>query len=161
MKRLLLMALAIIGFSTVNAQNYVDLGLPSGTLWNSENEDLDFHGNAIWKYCNDKTCLPTMRQWQELIDNCSWTWVGTGYSVYGPNGNRIFLHAEGFSLSNGEKNGEGFRGSYWGFDGEDYNQDGVPARVYTLNFDANDVVILCGPTREYGRSVRLVRVRNN
>lgn len=157
MKRLLFMALAVIGFSTVNAQNYVDLGLPSGTLWNSENEDLDFHGNAIWKYCNDKTCLPTMWQWQELIDNCSWTWVGTGYSVYGPNGNRIILPAEGFFQSDGERNGEGFRGSYWGLDGEDYDQDGVPARVYNLGFNATEVFILCFKPNESARSVRLVK----
>lgn len=35
---------------------------------------------------------PSDYEWQELIDNCVWTWEGDGYDVTGPNGNSIFIH---------------------------------------------------------------------
>jgi hypothetical protein len=42
--------------------------------------------------------MPTVADWQELIDNCQWTWTSeqgvTGYRV-SRNGKSIFLHACG------------------------------------------------------------------
>jgi hypothetical protein len=40
--------------------------------------------------------MPTMLEWSELIDNCSWTWADYGHVVTGPNGNSIFLPAAGY-----------------------------------------------------------------
>ena len=46
--------------------------------------------------------MPTRTEAQELLDNCSWTWViangVNGYRVTGTNGNSIFLPAAGFVL---------------------------------------------------------------
>ena len=40
-------------------------------------------------------CTPTIEQWEELIDNCTWTWNDQegkkGYEIKGKNGNSIFL----------------------------------------------------------------------
>lgn len=45
-------------------------------------------------------CMPTQQQFQELNDNCTWTWTTrngkNGYEVKGKNGNSLFLPAAGF-----------------------------------------------------------------
>ena len=157
MKKLLVIIIAIIGIATANAQNFVDLGLPSGTLWKTENEDmLYFQGNAMYSFCNGQICLPTTSQWQELIDNCSWNWIGIGYSIIGPNGNSIILDADGFGLSSGELVNEGTHGSYWSADGEDYDSNGIPKRIGSLNFKAGEIVILY-----YKSGFRSIRLVNN
>lgn len=50
---------------------YVDLGLPSGTLWSSDYVRTD-NGNAV--YVTKKNSvdyeIPTFEQWKELIDEC-------------------------------------------------------------------------------------------
>ena len=42
--------------------------------------------------------LPTKEEFEELLNLCSWVWdnVSSGYKIYGPNGNSIFLPAAGF-----------------------------------------------------------------
>lgn len=66
---------------------YVDLGLPSGTLWEKENkrdgEDTLFisHPNAM------KLNIPTHEQVEELLNECDWQESGDGFNCIGPNGN--------------------------------------------------------------------------
>ena len=50
---------------TMNAQQYVDLGLPSGTLWKAENEIAGHYTyeEAVVKF---ESKLPTKEQWEEL-----------------------------------------------------------------------------------------------
>lgn len=75
--------------------NYTDLGLHSGTLWKNYNSGgcytLDAANTTYGNY------LPSKDQWVELIAECQWTWETNGYIVKGPNGNSIFLPAEGTS----------------------------------------------------------------
>ena len=44
--------------------------------------------------------MPTHAEWQELNDNCTWTWISqngiNGYEVSASNGNSIFLPAAGY-----------------------------------------------------------------
>lgn len=40
--------------------------------------------------------LPTKSECQELIDNCTWQWYGSGYKVTAPNGNVLYLPAAGW-----------------------------------------------------------------
>lgn len=84
----------------LKAQGLVDLGLPSGTLWKDENEVGFFTYNEAMEYFgSDK--LPTGKQFEELEDECQWSWTGSGFKVTGPNGNSIFLPAMGRSVCNG------------------------------------------------------------
>ncbi len=89
---------------------YVDLGLPSGTLWKAENEPRFYvYDQAMAKFGNR---LPTKNQWEELMNMCIWTWTGNGYKVKGKNGESITLPASGSSGPNGaERSGE--IGMYW------------------------------------------------
>lgn len=73
---------------------YVDLGLPSGTLWKDWNEVGHFYGgDARTAFGNQ---LPTKKEWEELY-NCEFTWGHYdgqyGCWVKGPNNNSIFLPA--------------------------------------------------------------------
>jgi hypothetical protein len=99
---------------------YVDLGLPSGTLWaknnlgaNSPEEQGDYY---VWGYTSNgetdgfmtpdiqgtqydiarcllgnEWCLPNVDQYQELIDNCQFNYDDNGVNIIGPNGNMIYM----------------------------------------------------------------------
>lgn len=98
---------------------WVDLGLPSGTLWKNANEtnpgdDHDFYtyDEAVQKF-GDK--LPTKAQLRELKDKCTWTWSSNkkGYKVAGRNGNSIFLPAAGIRGCYSGVDYVGSYGHYW------------------------------------------------
>ena len=87
---------------------YVDLGLPSGTLWKGKNEGGWYtYEEAISMFGN---LLPTKEQFEELINTCSWTWLGSGVKIIGPNGESIVLPAEGYGYCEGgrDNNGSGY-----------------------------------------------------
>ena len=84
---------------TTTKDDYVDLGLTSGTQWKSMNEmnpqdpenGLYTYDEAVATFGNK---LPTKQQWVELVNECTWTWAGMGYRVVGYNGNSIVLPAD-------------------------------------------------------------------
>lgn len=60
---------------SINAQ-FVDLGLPSGTKWKNNSEKGTYAFAQAVRYYDG--FLPTSGQFKELVDNCTWTWMGTG-----------------------------------------------------------------------------------
>lgn len=60
--------------------------------------------------------MPTQTEFQELLNNCSWTWTTqnsiTGYKITGPNGKTIFLPAAGYR-ENEDIYGRNSSGYYW------------------------------------------------
>lgn len=134
---------------------YVDLGLTSGTKWKASNEvneadaEYDFftYDEAMDRFGNS---LPTKEQCEELIDECQWTWTGSGYDVTGPNGNSISLPAAGYRYCDGSVNRVGSGGYYWSStpDGSD--------DAWNLNFNSSSVD-MSNNGRCRGRSVRLVQ----
>ena len=115
---------------------FVDLGLSSGTLWKNVNEDGFYPYDEALNYYGDN--LPTEGQWEELINECSWTWTGEGYDVTGNNGNSIFLPAAGCRNVKGELCRVGADGEYWSFTSNDsewpqgltFDSDGVGKAGY-------------------------------
>ena len=77
-------------------EGFVDLGLPSGTLWAEENESNSYSYSSAMSEFGSK--IPTETQFQELIDYCDWSWADNGFSITGPNGNTIFLPADGLTM---------------------------------------------------------------
>lgn len=128
---------------------YVDLDLPSGTLWKENNEAGGYftYDQAISRFGNN---LPTKEQFKELETSCTWTWIGDGYKVEGPNGECITFPAEGYRHFEGGVYNVGEGGYYWASTLE------RSSSAWELIFDANGVVITIDPIR-LGRSVRLVR----
>lgn len=99
---------------------YADLGLPSGTLWKKENEDSGLiNGNQAFDLYG--TNIPSKEQWEELINNCLWTWSGNGYKVTGKSGEFIFLPAKGFRDCDNLVIGIGLYGHYWSSTLYDYD----------------------------------------
>ena len=129
---------------------YVDLGLPSGTLWKNANEggnqELYSYDEAVRRFGEN---LPTIEQLIELRDECEWTWNGNGYTVVGTNGNSIFLPVAGYRLTDGTVVFANLFGFYWSLteNGSDY--------AYYLRSSENEIAIN-SYTQASGLSVRLI-----
>lgn len=123
-------------FTTLDYE-YVDLGLPSGTLWATQNvgattpqekgnsykwgatevggasyngfEDISgTQYDAATANWNSDWRMPTREQMIELHEKCTWEYEGTGYRVIGPNKNEIFLpNTEPVHIT------EGYYSCYW------------------------------------------------
>lgn len=141
--------------STHVTTGYTDLGLSSGTIWKNFNaKGFYTYDEAVSQFGNS---LPSKAQWEELEEECQWSWTGNGYKVTGPNGNSISLPAAGFAsavdfsrfgISNEAKVGD--VGWYWSSTLEDSEH------ARHLFFDS--YVVNVGYTdRNAGRSVRLVQ----
>mgnify|MGYP001661189844 CR=1 FL=1 len=81
--------------------------------------------------------LPTVEEFNELIEKCTWTWAtvngSNGYLVKGPNGNSIFLPAAGNMLDS-TKGGSG-GGYYW----SSAYKNNIAA--WRLNFDSTTYTV--------------------
>ena len=134
-------------------RKYIDVGLPSGTLWKESNEGGDYayytFDEAINKFGNK---LPTKQQLEELISKCTWRWTGSGYKVIGPNGNSIYLPAAGSR----------------DYDSDNVSSVGTNANYWSSTLYSSDSawdLLLCATWgtsmgynyRDFGFSVRLVR----
>ena len=149
-----LMGLALCTMFSCNNE-WVDLGLPSGTKWKNANE-VNVADTVYNFYTYDEAvaafgdALPTKEQWEELKDNCQWTWNDSGYTVTGPNGHSIVLPAAGYRSCCGSVFNVGSSGLYWSSApcGAEY--------AWTLYFDSVHVHV-GNSYRCYGYSVRLVQ----
>ena len=121
---------------------YVDLGLPSGTLWKAENEDC-----GLIKY---DQAVNFYGQFEELKNNCLWTWQGNGYKVKGKNGESIFLPAAGDRNCGGSVYEVGSYGYCWS--STPYGSE----NAWFLYFNSS-LVYLGYNLRCGGHSVRLVK----
>ena len=128
---------------------YVDLGLPSGTLWKEKNEagGLYTYEQAVSKFANK---LPTKEQLEELKNSCQWTWNGSGSKVVGPSGNSIVLPTEGCRFRDGSVGNVGSIGYYWS------STPGGSDHAWSLYF-YKGIVGMDNGNRCTGRSVRLVQ----
>ena len=90
----------------INGHEYVDLDLPSGRYWSTVNygaknpEDAgSYFNNSSKNDWGEYWRTPTQEEFQELIDECEWTWIDSGingFSIKGRNGNMMFLPAAGY-----------------------------------------------------------------
>lgn len=144
----------------MNNITFVDLGLPSGTLWASRNIGAHSQGNSgiyISKpvtFHHNGYKIPTKEQFEELRHECKWKWTTKnykyGYKVIGKNGKSIFLPATGFYCGDSlYQNGRlGYYLSSTPYGGNSY--------TYYLHFDS-----LCVHVNDYsnqcvGMALRLV-----
>lgn len=122
--------------STYVADEYVDLGLRSMTLWRNANEKnaadptggFYTYDEALAAF-GDK--LPTKEQFMELKQSCEWNWVGAGYYiVVGPNKNYILLPAEGFCDCQGVFCYPRAYGFYWSSTPDGSHESMVPELLF-------------------------------
>lgn len=135
----------------IQSQVWIDLGLPSGTLWSDQNVAGNFYTyeQAVSRFGNN---LPTREQITELLDFCRWTWTGSGYMIQGPTGATIILPAVGECSCSRSESGVGSEGCYWS--STPYGSD----RAFRLNFGEMKMGVKGGDRPScYGQAVRLVR----
>ena len=116
---------------------------------------------------SDEWRMPTEAEFQELIDRCTWTWQEggfanlqeepngwnrNGYKVTGPNGNSIFLPANGVGNGKNQPSSLGEIGYYW---------TQTPSEIHSgfynlLKITASDKKITFGPTN-FTYSIRPVK----
>lgn len=101
------------GLSNPDRYTFVDLGLPSGRLWATENapgfytfdEAVDTFGEL----------LPKGSAMVELIEEstCIWNDEKKGLDITGPNGSTIFLPAAGYTWGSPDVKAKDDEGNYW------------------------------------------------
>ena len=145
---------------------FVDLGLPSGTLWATCNvgasKPEDYGDYFSWD--NGKTAvakwgkgweMPSKEQWEELKENTKSTWTTrngvNGRLFTSNNGNSLFLPAAGYRWI-GEIHDVGSYGYYW----SSSLYSGRPYNAWYFYFDPYSTGVLSS-YRCYGQSVRAVR----
>ncbi len=146
---------------TDNGNEWIDLGLPSGTKWSKANEEGFYtYDEAVLKFKFGRR-LPSKTQWEELVEKCEWEWIDSetgGYRITGPNGKSITLPAPGlYYEEDGWVEEPGSYGCYWS-SSVDYSDEYEDAYVWTLFFEREDHH--CGVEncyREVPSSVRLVQ----
>jgi uncharacterized protein (TIGR02145 family) len=138
----------------INNLQFVDLGLPSGRLWATENIKDENGNEAYFTFDNAVNTfgknLPSKEDWKELFDNSSYSWdeERKGYDVTDPNGNSIFLPAAGYRgivVSN-----VGSYGYYW-------SSVSNKNHAYYVLFGSGFLYPQLLSLRYYGFSVRLVQ----
>ena len=101
--------------------------------------------------------MPSKEQQDELIANCSYEWINgspfwpNGGLFTGPNGNKVFLYADGYRHHREQITGISQLGYYW----SSTPYSSIPNCSYSLNFDSDDTRISIG-AREFGECVRPV-----
>lgn len=133
---------SFISSNNIDGHDYVDLGLPSGMVWAATNygsNSESSYGTYVSWNSNDvvsqnwgsKWKTPTRANYQELINNCIWTWESkngiNGYRVTGKNGSSIFMPAAGFQIL-GNNQMVGSQLYYW-----TSNQGNESGFAYCLN----------------------------
>ena len=151
--------------NTFNGHEYVDLGLPSGTLWATYNvgasKPEDNGDYFAWDECKTAVAnwgngwdMPSKEQWEELKENTKSTWT-TWYGVNGRlftanNGNSLFLPAAGYRSSSGLYDAGGY-GYFWSSSLDtDY-----PGSAWNFNFGSGSYYMYYY-SRSYGFTVRPV-----
>ena len=158
MKKVFSFCLICLFAVSAMAQDYVDLGLPSGTLWKRQNESGFYtYEEALNRFGNK---LPEKHHYVELINECTWIWIDEyGYKVVGPNGNSITFPAVGWRFCNGDVCGAGTYGTYgryWSSTPDDSEDYAWSDSARSLWFNSSEVSMSIN-MRCYGFYVRLVQ----
>lgn len=145
-----------------NKTEYVDLGLPSGTLWSTDYEKEGGEIIYLPYVLADNLSIPTEEQWNELFNICKWTTGGdnpfsntiTYFCCIGPNGKSIRFTLSGYYDTNKQCSKDVF---FWNKDVECGNEKSMACVRY------NGIVVcmpsLCKIFSGYKLPVRLVKTK--
>lgn len=141
-----------------NHPHWIDLGLPSGTLWRCCNEGASTpEAYGGYYQFGQVSSAPTSAQIQELLSNCTYQWTTqngiNGGKFTGSNGGTLFFPAAGGRWWSSDLYGAGSYGDYWSSTLNESN----PSRAYYLSFYSGGAYWSYGFDRSCGLSVRPVR----
>ncbi len=139
---------------------YVDLGLPSGTLWAADYEKED--GKIVYLPYDKASILqiPTEEQWKELLEMCQWEYKyisdhDRSFVCIGPNGNVIHFNSEGFLKEEKGRVYDGERCFWWVKD--ENGNTGVEKNAVKMYFLSRQYKEMEKTFSGYKLPVRLVR----
>ena len=133
-------------YTEANCETY---GKSMDDISGTEYDAATFNWGGEWR-------MPTRTEMQELVDNCTWTWITqngvNGYKVASKvNGNYIFLPAADYR-SGTSHSSPGYFGYYWS------STPGYYKRAYYLSFSSSSHGVRDDNNyRLYGHTVRPVR----
>lgn len=93
---------------TSQESSYVDLGLPSGTMWKSSNERHPSYN--VYVFLTDDEIVSLFghikdSDWEKREQECrERSWTGSGFKITGPTGNSIILPTSDYCLRYGRFN---------------------------------------------------------
>ena len=134
-----------LSISQLQSQGYID---SEGNL-TSQYDAATANWGGDWR-------MPTYDELNELITQCTWTWMGNGYKVTGPNGSSIFLPAAGYR-SGSWLDGAGSRGFYRSSaPNEEYCEEYNEGYACSLLIESYDHYMSHYYDRYFGQSVRSI-----
>ena len=140
------------------SKEWIDLGLPSGTLWKKNNEDGYYTYDEVKKKFGKN--LPSIDQFVELTEYCDQWWTGDGYQFVGNNGQSIFIKAAGFKENNDRTEIEEYGSSIYCYTSDAWWIEGSePTEYLTLFQFSNGYRNWIPSSPMMGHSVHLVRKR--
>lgn len=135
---------------------FVDLGLPSGTLWSNDYEKTNNEISYIPYLAAKAFNLPSEEQWKELNDNCKWEYeVNNGvykFICIGLNGKSISFSNKGMYTSDGHFS-YGDIAIFWLRDDSDSLEKSASYLYYANNINFLHVKMFMG----YKLPIRLVK----
>lgn len=114
-----------------NTTEFVDLGLPSGTLWAKRFERVEGERLFLPYDKAKEMSIPTIEQYQELLGKCRWSFEDESAYCTGPNGNVISFVYAGFIRAKLVEKDSCFNSRFW-LASNDENGDGRKAAYITL-----------------------------
>ena len=109
-----------------NKTEYIDLGLPSRTLWSTDYEELDRKYLYLPYEKAEYLKIPTKEQWEELKTSCKWEYdIDHAYDFIccrcvGPNGQILKFERTGRIITEG--NVDVWEAFFWIEDDSDLNE---------------------------------------
>ena len=140
---------------------FVDLGLPSGTMWAKEFEQ---NGDNVqyFPYCEASILsLPTEEQWNELLSFCRWEFTyidnySRKFDCIGSNGKVITFKSHGFHKVDGVRE-QGERIYFWLKDASEEPEK----KIVYMFYDRGEIKTISKSFMGFKYPVRLVRVKKN
>ena len=109
-----------------NKTEYIDLGLPSRTLWSTDYEELDRKYLYLPYEKAEYLKIPTKEQWEELKTSCKWEYdFAYDYDFFccrcvGPNGQILKFERTGRIITEGKV--DEWEAFFWIEDDSDLNE---------------------------------------
>ena len=146
-----------------NKTEYIDLGLPSRTLWSTDYEKLDREYLYLPYEKAEYLKIPTKEQWEELKTSCKWEYDIDNYYDFiccrcvGPNGQILTFERTGRIITEG--NVDEWEAFFWIEDDSDLNEKNS-IHMFNYGKKLNKEIGRCELSKNfsgYKLPVRLVR----
>ena len=146
-----------------NKTEYIDLGLPSRTLWSTDYEKLDGKYLYLPYEKAEYLKIPTKEQWEELKTSCKWEYDIDNYYDFiccrcvGPNGQILKFERTGRIITEG--NVDEWEAFFWIEDDSDLNEKNS-IHMFNYGKKLNKEIGRCELSKNfsgYKLPVRLVR----